>query len=222
MNTDRTPSEGRPIRVGVIDDDAKLLDGLQSILHSARGICCAGAWRSVEEAWTALAKAPPDVLLLDVQLPGVQGSLAARELRDRFPSMAILILTVFADADKVFTSIRNGASGYLLKTSRTAQLLDAIRAVHAGGSPISPEIARQMVDFFQPQHARRGEHRQVTPQQSRLLALLAEGYNYESAAAQMGVTINTVRNHVRSIYEKLHVHSKSEAVAKALRTHIVE
>ncbi len=217
-----TASEGRPIRVAVIDDDSKLLEGLQCILQSARGISCAGAWRSVEEAWSALAKARPDVLLLDVQLPGVQGSLAARELRDRFPSMAILILTAFADSDKVFTSIRNGASGYLLKTARTAQLLDAIRAVHAGGSPISPEIARQMVEFFQPQHAPPDEQREVTPQERRLLALLAEGYNYESAAVQMGVSINTVRNHVRGIYEKLQVHTKSEAVAKALRTGIVE
>src|SRR5262249_36570100 len=132
-----------------------------------------------------------------------------------------LMLTVFSDRANVFSSICSGANGYLLKSTPPDKLLDAIRAARAGGSPLSPEIARQIVSLFQKTGPPQRPAQALTPSEARLLALLAEGYSYESAGAQMEITINTVRNYVRSIYEKLHVHSKSEAVSKALRQGLI-
>jgi len=207
-----------PIRVAIIDDDRGLLDSLNSIIDGTEGFRCAAAFTSVEEATPVLGRLCPDVLLLDIQLPGVSGDQALDALRRLCPSMQILMLTVFSDRAKVFASICNGAHGYLLKSTPPEKLLDAIRAARDGGSPISPEIARHIVALFQ----RTGPAPQaLTPQEQRLLALLAEGYSYQSAADQMNLSVNTIRNYIRSIYEKLHVHSKSEAVSKALRQGLI-
>jgi DNA-binding NarL/FixJ family response regulator len=204
-----------PIRVALIDDDRALVDGLRRIIESAEGFVCVGAFGSVEEAAPLLGSARPDVLLLDIQLPGMAGDQAIELIRTACPAVAILMLTVFSDRTKVFTSICSGASGYLLKSTPPAKLLDAIRAAHAGGAPLSPEIARQIVDLFRKTGS--SESQPLTLQEQRLVALLADGYSYQSAAEQMHVSVNTVRNYVRGVYDKLHVHSKSEAVSKAFR-----
>jgi DNA-binding NarL/FixJ family response regulator len=208
------------IRVAIIDDDAALVDGLGRIIDGAKGFLCVGAFRSVEEALPALATACPEVLLLDIQLPGVAGDEAIESLRGTCPGVEILMLTVFSDRARVFTSICNGANGYLLKSTPPAKLLDAIRSARAGGSPISPEIARQIIGLFQ-RTATPQPPVELTPQEQRVLSLLAEGYSYQSAADQMRVSVNTIRNYVRKVYEKLHVHSKSEAVSKALRRGVI-
>lgn len=207
------------IRVAIIDDDRALLDSLSLIIGAGSGLSCEGAFTSVEEALPALQRGGVDVLLLDIQLPGMQGDAALELLRAACPSMRILMLTVFSDRDRLFTSICNGAHGYLLKSTPPGGLLDAIRAAQEGGSPLSPEIARHVVSFFQ----KTGPADQpLTAQEQRLLLLLAEGYSYQSAADRMNISVNTVRNYVRSIYEKLHVHSKSEAVNKALRQGLID
>jgi len=141
-------------------------------------------------------------------------------LRRTCPAMEILMLTVFSDRAKVFASICGGANGYLLKSTPPPKLLDAIRSAQAGGSPLSPEIARQIIGLFQKTGSAQSSA-ELTSQEQRVLALLAEGYSYQAAADQMHVSLNTVRNHVRGIYEKLHVHSKSEAVSKALRRGVI-
>jgi len=205
------------IRVAIIDDDRALLDSLSRIIDAADGVHCAGAFPCVEEALPFLRTAGADVLLLDIQLPGIQGDQAIESIRAVCPSMRILMLTVFSDRDRLFNSICNGAHGYLLKSTPPVQLLDAIRAARDGGSPFSPEIARHIVSLFQ----KTGRPSQLTSQEHRLLAWLAEGYSYRSAADKMNVSVNTVRNYVRGIYDKLHVHSKSEAVSKALRQGII-
>ena len=135
--------------------------------------------------------------------------------------MAILMLTVFSDRSRIFASICNGASGYLLKSTPPHQLFEAIRATHAGGSPISPEIARQIVNLFQRMGPRSAPALPLTGQEQQLLSLLSQGHSYESSARQMNVSVNTVRNYIRSVYEKLHVHSKSAAVSSALRQGLI-
>jgi len=205
------------IRVAIIDDDRGLLDSLSRIIDAAGGFRCAGAFPSVEEALPVLRTAGADVLLLDIQLPGVQGDQAIESLRVVCPSTRILMLTVFADRDRLFTSICNGAHGYLLKSTPPPKLLDAIAAARDGGSPFSPEIANHIVNFFQ----KTGPASPLTSQEQRLIIWLAEGYSYQAAADKMNVSVNTVRNYVRGIYEKLHVHSKSEAVSKAIRQGII-
>jgi DNA-binding NarL/FixJ family response regulator len=205
------------IRVAIIDDDRALLDSLSRIIDASDGFRCAGAFSSVEEALPALRTAAADVLLLDIQLPGVQGDQAIQSLRDASPATRILMLTVYSDRDRLFISICNGAHGYLLKSTPPEKLLDAIRAARDGGSPFSPEIARHIVSLFQ----KTGPSAELTNQEHRLLTWLAEGYSYQAAADKMHVSVNTVRNYIRAIYEKLHVHSKSEAVSKAIRQGLI-
>jgi len=209
------------IRVAIVEDDSHLREGLRILIDSTPGYHCSRAFGSVEESLRLLGSDAIDVMLLDIHLPGMLGSEGVKVFREQFPSMLILMLTVYAEQDKVFESICNGANGYLLKKTPPAKLLDAIREAHEGGSPMSPEIARKVVSLFQKTAPPEVIEEQLTLQEIRLLKLLSEGYSYQNAAGQMNVSINTVRNYIRSIYEKLHVHSKNEAVSKALRNRII-
>lgn len=209
-----------PIRVAIIDDDSAFADALSRIVGGADGFASAGTFGSVEEALPALPEARPDVLLLDLRLPGIPGDQAIEQIHTACPAATILILTIFSDRAKVFASICNGASGYLLKSTPPSQLLDAIRSAKAGGAPISPEIARQIIAVFQ-KTAAPAAATDLTSQEKRALSLLAEGYSYQATADRMYVSVNTMRNYVRAIYEKLHGHSKSEAVSKALRRGVI-
>jgi DNA-binding NarL/FixJ family response regulator len=149
------------------------------------------------------------------------GSEGVKLFQERCASTQVMMLTVYAEQDRVFESICNGACGYLLKKTPPARLLEAIREAYEGGAPMSPEIARKVVTLFRRAAPPAESDRQLTPQETRLLGLLAEGYSYQNAAHRMNVSVNTVRNYIRSVYEKLHVHSKSEAVSKALRQHLI-
>jgi DNA-binding NarL/FixJ family response regulator len=209
-----TPSQ---VRVAVVEDDSALRDGLAMLIAGTPGYRLTGAFESVEAGAGPLAADTPDVLLLDINLPGMPGSQAARVFRDRFPRMQILMLTIYAEQDHVFESICNGACGYLLKKTPPARLLEAIQEAHQGGSPMSPEVARKVVTLFRKTHEPSAPGERLTPHEVRLLKLLSEGHSYQSAGGALDISVNTVRNYIRSIYEKLHVHSKSEAVSKALR-----
>lgn len=210
-----------PIAVAIVEDDERLREGLAMLIAGTTGYRLTGTYPSVEEALGYLAGDTPNVLLLDIHLPGMLGSDGVRLLCGRYPGMQVLMLTVFAEEEKVFDSICNGASGYLLKKTPPARLLEAIRETHEGGSPMSPEIARKVVTLFQRTHEPADPGARLTPHEVRLLKLLAEGHSYQSAGHALGSSINTVRNYIRSIYEKLHVHSKSEAVTKALRSGLI-
>lgn len=210
-----------PIRVAIVEDDVLLRDGFSLMLNQAEGMCCGAACSSVEEALEILKGCPPDVLLLDIGLPGLSGSDAVPVFRQAYPAMAILMLTVYSDRSKVFASICNGASGYLLKSTPPSQLFESIRAAHAGGSPISPEIARQIVNLFQKMGPPQAPVLPLTGQEQQLLLLLSQGHSYAASARQMNISVNTVRNYIRSVYEKLHVHSKSAAVSTALRQGLI-
>jgi len=177
---------------------------------------------SMEQAIRGLAGATPaDVLLLDIHLPGMLGSDGVRVLRENYPAMQVLMLTVYDEEEKIFESICNGACGYLLKEIPPAKLLEAIREAREGGSPMSPEIARKVVTLFQKTGPQEKLDEHLSPQELRLLKLLAQGCSYKRAATDLQISVNTIRQYIRSIYVKLHVHSKSEAVSKALRSRLI-
>lgn len=208
------------IEVALVEDDAELAEGLRLLIDGTEGYSCARTFGSVEEALRELRE-PPNVLLLDIHLPGMLGSEGVRLVRDRFPSTEVIMWSVYSQEQHVFESICNGACGYVLKKTPPAQLLQAITEASQGGAPMSPEIARKVVTLFQTVRPRVQLDHDLTAQETRLLRLLSEGHSYESAGANLNVSVNTVRNYVRSVYEKLHVHSKSEAVSKALRAGIL-
>lgn len=218
-NIDQQPNQ--PIRVAIIEDDRALRDGLGMLINGTPGYACVGAFRSVEDALRSIGDNVPDVMLLDIQLPGMSGSEGVKVLQEKYPQLEIVMLTVLAEQEKVFESICNGACGYLLKETPPTRLLEAIREAHEGGSPMSPEIARKVVKLFQQTGPPEKFDDQLTPQELRLLKLLAQGYSYGRAASELNISLNTVRDHIRGIYDKLHVHSKSEAVSKALRNRLI-
>lgn len=210
----------RPIRVALVEDDAHTRDGLRWLIDASEGFRCVGAFPTAEAALGGLAAEPPDVLLLDIHLPGMPGSKAVPLLRERYPQAQVVMLTADAAEDEVFEALRNGASGYILKKTPAADLLEAVRDAHGGGAPLSSEIARKVIESLRRPAASEPDAR-LTPQEMRLLELLSEGYSYQGAAARMNVSLNTVRNYVRSVYEKLHVSTRSEAVGKALRSRLI-
>lgn len=214
-------NDALPIRVAIVEDDRTVREGLAHLIGSTAGYQCAAAFRSVEDALDDKRGSPPHVLLLDISLPGIPGSQGVRALRERYPETQVLMLTVYADEDKIFESICNGACGYLLKRTPPARLLEAIREVQEGGAPMSPEIARKVIHLFQKARPPEKAEHNLTSHELRLLKLLAEGYSYQGIANQLHISINTVRNYIRSIYDKLHVHTRSEAVGKALRRGII-
>lgn len=216
-----TPGGGKGVRAAVVEDDDLVREGLRVLIDTSPGFRCAGAWPSVEDALVAIAADPPDVLLMDIQLPGMSGVEGVRLVRERHPSVEVLMLTVLAERARIFESICAGACGYLLKDTPPARLLESLREAKEGGAPMSPEIARKVVELFRKAPPPPAEEFHLTAQETKLLGLLAEGHGYQAAADRMVVSVNTVRNYVRSVYEKLHVHSSSEAVSKALRLGLI-
>jgi DNA-binding NarL/FixJ family response regulator len=210
------------LRIAIVEDDAGFRRGLQTLIDFTPGYSCVGAFYSVENALHALDAGAADVMLVDINLQGgVSGSEGVRLLRDKSPATHFLMLTSLAEEEKVFQSICNGACGYMLKKSRPDELLRAIREAHDGGAPMSPEIARKVITHFQRLPPPEETDADLTPQEVRLLQLLSDGFSYQKSADRMNVSINTVRNYIRSIYEKLHVNTKSEAVSKALRQRLI-
>ncbi len=217
------PAES-PIRVALVEDERRTREGLSALIKASPGFECIAAWRSVEDA---LANAPrgfeaPDVLLLDLGLPGMSGIQGLGPLRQRYPVTSIVVLTVYEDNERIFDALCAGASGYLLKNTPPAKLLDSLRAAKMGGSPMSPEIARRVIDLFRRFRPPEKAQYNLTPHELRLLKLLVEGHSYKTAAAQLGVTLHTIAFHIQNIYAKLQVHPKSEAVARALRENLLQ
>jgi len=212
------------LRVAVIEDDRQTREGLRLLIDGTPGFRCVGTFHTAEDALRApvtTADRQADVVLLDVHLPGMNGTEAVPRLRERWPDTLILMLTVFAEDETVFTSLCRGASGYLLKKTAPARLLEAIREASDGGAPMSPEVARKVIRMFRDYQPREALDVDLTPTELRLLQLLAEGYSYRAAGDRLHVSINTIRGYIRTIYDKLHVHSKSEAVSKALKAGLI-
>ena len=208
------------ITVAIVEDDRATRDALHVLVGGTPGFRSLGTFGSVDEALSGLAAAEPDLLLLDIHLPGMSGSQGVRPIRERYPRVQVVMLTVFAEEDRIFESLCNGACGYLLKRTPPARLIDALREAYDGGSPMSPEIARKVVAAFQVKGP--ADHPEMlTPHELRIVRMLADGDSYQEIGGRLGITVNTVRNYIRSIYDKLQVHTRSEAVSKALRGRLI-
>jgi DNA-binding NarL/FixJ family response regulator len=211
----------RAIKVAIIEDQLATREGLAILIGNAPGFEVTGRFGSVEQALERLDLDPPQVLLMDIALPGMCGIEGVKVVRLRYPEIQILMLTVYGDDQHVFEAICAGACGYLLKGTPRERLLAAIRELDDGGSPMSPEIARKIVVMFQKVAPPKNRDRQLTPREFQILRLLADGHNYKTCAEELSLSLHTVRFHIRNIYEQLHVHSKSEAVLKALRSGLI-
>jgi DNA-binding NarL/FixJ family response regulator len=217
----RSGTAVKTLRVALIEDLREIRDGLAVLINGTAGYKCVAAYGMMETALARIEQDQPDIILTDLGLPGMSGVEGIERLRGMFPHTPILALTVFDNDDQVFNALCNGANGYLLKTTPPARLLEALQEAVEGGSPMSPQVASRVVRLFRefrpPQHA---DYR-LTPQEMELLKLLIEGHHKKTAAAALGVSFHTVSFHLNNIYEKLQVHSKTEAVAKALREKLV-
>jgi len=211
----------RGIRVAIIEDERDIRECLCLLVNGTDGYTCTGSYRTMEEALEKIPGQMPDVVLSDIGLPGMSGIEGVRILRTRHPALLLLMLTIHDDDERIFDAICAGACGYLLKKTPPARLLDSLREAVAGGAPMSPEVARRVIALFREVRPPDRADYHLTPHETRLLKLFVEGHNYKTAAAELRVSVNTVNFHVRSIYDKLQVHSRSEAVAKALRNRLV-
>jgi DNA-binding NarL/FixJ family response regulator len=209
------------ITVAIVEDRREIREGLMMLINGTCGFRCTGAFRSMEEAIEGMSSDPPRVALIDLGLPGMSGLEGIQALKERSRDLALLVLTVYDDDERIFQALCAGACGYLLKKTPPARLLEGIAEVVGGGAPMSPEIARRVVTLFREIHPPETARGRLTPHETRLLKLLVDGHNYKTAAAEIGVSVNTISFHMRHIYNKLEVHSKSEAVSKALRTRLV-
>ncbi|MBZ5594835.1 MAG: response regulator transcription factor [Acidobacteriia bacterium] len=214
-------AETTALKVGIIEDQPKIREGLRALIDGTEGYRCVGSFGSMEEALERIGSGLPDVLLVDIGLPGMSGIEGIRRMKKDHPQVAMLMLTVYDDDRRIFDAMCAGACGYLLKKTPPARLLESLKEVMDGGAPMSPEVARRVVALFREIRPPDEADYQLTPHELRILKLLVEGHNYKTAAAELGVSINTIRFHMRSIYDKLQVHSKSEAVSKALRNRIL-
>ena len=202
------------ITVSIVEDDAPARGMLADWIHRASGFRCAGQYGSAEAALAALPAEKPAVVLMDINLPGMSGIECVRQLKPMLPNTQFVMLTVYEDADHIFNALAIGASGYLLKRVSRGELLAALRDVHAGGSPMSSNIARKVVKSFLRPALQSSEAVELSPREREVLELLARGYLYKEIAESLRISIPTVNTYIRRIYEKLHVRSRSQAVAK--------
>lgn len=209
------------IKVAIIEDRREIRNGLAMLINGTEGFKCSGAYRSMEDALPRIGSDLPNVALCDIGLPGMSGIEGMRILKEKFPNLLLLMLTIYDDDERIFDALCAGACGYLLKKTPPAKLLEGLREAVDGGSPMSPEVARRVIALFRDIRPPERADYELTPHETRLLKLLVEGHNYKTAALELNVSINTISFHMRHIYEKLQVHSKSEAVAKALRDRLV-
>ena len=206
-----------PIKVAIIEDDRRIREGLGALINGTEGYRCTGAFRSMEDALAHTWSEIPDVALVDIGLPGMSGIKGLPLLREKYPRVALLMLTVYDDDERIFEALCAGATGYLLKKTPPAKLLESLgEALH--GAPMSPEVALRVLKLFREVRPPERVDYDLTAHELKLLKLLVEGHNYQSAAAELKVAFSTINFHMQNIYGKLQVHSKSEAVAKALRS----
>jgi len=205
-----------PITVSIVEDNHGTRQSLVDLLSGDTGLQCLGAYPSGEAALLGIPRDKPDVALVDINLPGISGIECVAKLKSKLPDLRVLMLTTYEEDDLIFNSLRAGASGYLLKDASPSELIHAIEQIHAGGAPMSMQIARKVVEHFHRISQPSSDVERLTRREQELLALLAKGYYYKEIAEQLGITLNTVRTHVHSIYEKLHVQTRTEATARFL------
>lgn len=217
-----TPSSAPEIKVAIIEDQRKFREYLAALIDGSEGFRCTGSFRSMEEALDRIGTGQHDVVLVDIGLPGMDGIEGIRILKERYPKLILLMHTVYDGDERIFDALCAGASGYLLKKTSPVRLLESLREAMAGGAPMTPEVAHQVIKLFREIRPAEKPDEQLTPHEVRLLEMLSDGHNYETAATELRVTTHTISFHLQRIYEKLHVHSKTEAVAKALRNRLIK
>jgi DNA-binding NarL/FixJ family response regulator len=204
------------IRVSIVEDNNRVRASLAKLIELSDGFKCVSEHSSGEEAVAALPKTKPEVILMDINLPGMNGVECVRQLKPLLPGVQIVMLTVYENTDLIFQALAAGATGYLLKQTPPAELLAAVREVHGGGSPMTGHIARKVVASFQQSGKSARDFENLTPREREVLDHLARGFLYKEIAEAMSISYDTVHTHIRKIYEKLHVRSRTEAVAKHL------
>lgn len=222
--TDSATTANVTLRVWLVEDNSTFATGIERVINRLDDMTCSGNFRSVEQAFAALdCVESPDVILLDVQLPGMDGISALSFLKEKAPTAQVVILTVFDDADKIFRAICAGASGYILKSSGSEHIGEVIRQVMGGGAPMTPEVARKVLNTFSTlEHTNGGGNEYgLTPRECDILRLMADGLVKKEIAVGLGISVNTVSTHLQRVYEKLHVNTNTGAVAKALREGII-
>jgi DNA-binding NarL/FixJ family response regulator len=202
-----------PVQVGIVEDDPQLRTVFTELVDAAAGMTCIGSYESAERALEVLPSSGVDVVLMDINLPGISGIECTRRLKEGCPAMSVVMLTTFDDAELVFESLKAGATGYILKRAPAAQIVAAVREVSEGGAPMSGAIAHKVVQFFR-QNQRASEVQHLTDREREVLDGLSQGQQYKEIADHLAISINTVRKYIKSIYEKRHVNTRAEAVRK--------
>ena len=205
------------ITVSIVDDEKKLCQSIAAFVNGAPGFRCVSMYHSAEAALEHLPQDRPDVVLMDIHLTGMSGIECVQRLKTMAPEMLVMMLTVYEDTDQIFKALSAGASGYMLKRLTPGKLLEAIREVHGGGSPMSSPIARKVVASFQRAGRTDGEKTHLSSREQMVLDCFAKGLTYKQTADQLSISIDIIRTYVRRVYEKLHVQSRTEAVAKYMR-----
>jgi DNA-binding NarL/FixJ family response regulator len=211
------------INVAIVEDNDTIRDGLAALINGTTGYKCIGAYIDCESFLVELLKIEPDVVLMDIALPGMSGIEGVKIATEKKPNLAVLMLTIYEDSTRVFDALCSGACGYLVKKTPPSRLLDAINEVYEGGSPMSSRIARDVITAFKESvvAADNDSEYKLSEREIEVLYQLAEGNNYKEIAEVLFISVDTVRHHIRNIYKKLHVHSRSEAVAKAIRKKLI-
>jgi DNA-binding NarL/FixJ family response regulator len=211
------------IRVNIFEDNNSLRQGLYQLINGSEGFSCVGAFEDCLNLIEDIDHSKPDVVLMDIQMPGINGIEAVRIIREKYPNLKILMQTVFEDNEKIFQSILAGASGYILKSTSPSRILDFIRETYEGGAPMSPSVAAKVLTMLTEQKRMEEKTKSfnLSEREKQILLCLVKGMSYKLIANACVISIDTVRGHIRHIYDKLHVHSKSEAVATALKRNIV-
>jgi DNA-binding NarL/FixJ family response regulator len=209
------------VKVGIVEDDPSIRESVSSFINTTEGFSCSESFDSVESALEKMPVPPPDVLLMDINLGGMSGIEGVKRFKAVFPQMNILMLTVFEENDKIFQSLCAGASGYLLKRTPPAKIIEAITEVHNGGAPMTASVARKVLNLFTTVAPPALPEVNLTARESEILQHLVSGSSYKKISRDLFISFDTVNSHIKKIYEKLQVHSKTEAVAKALKHKIV-
>lgn len=207
----------KPITVSLVDDNRSVLEGWAALINRSRTVRCINTYATAKAALAGILQQTPDVVLMDINMPQMSGVECTARLKAFCPNLCIVMLTTYSDNNSIFDALRAGASGYLLKRVTSAELIKSIEEAHSGGAPMSLQIAQRVVRYFHTQPPPNPKSEKLTAREEELVSLLAKGRQYQEIGQTLGISVDTVRSHIRRVYQKLHVHSRTEAVLKVIQ-----